>query len=359
VRDNEELFLACVLTDPQIIHESVLLEDHFQIDLTRKLYKAMQRCADIGCKIDAIALHDVDPDLDQYYMAALQDRIPSAANWKHWQSAVIADSQRTRIKALGRKLAAVTDRADVDEYINLAEEALVEIMLNRDSRQVKLIGEYLPAAMHEIERRHQSGGSLQGLTTGITGLDMLTGGLQDRRMIVIGARPSEGKSALALNMACAIAIGKGIPVGFVSAESSAQEVTLRTIIQTGHISGGKIQSGILSQADFSSLIDAGRKIQAAPIAIHDAPNLGIIELKAKAREMVIVHKIKALFVDYIQIVEAVDRKVSKHEQVAAVSLSLKQLARDLSIPVVALAQLSRNAEGREPANTGNKRAFSG
>jgi len=348
MNDDEAIFLACIFLSPDLVFKSSISEQHFITGKNRRIFRAMQRCADQGIKIDYISVSDVDPEIDKLYMVTISDKVPSAANWQYYESKLIETYRKNRLQALGRKLAELAVTDDSTAVIEMAENELLELGTNGQTRKIQSIGEVLPGVGKVIEQRYYLKGKLPGLATGIPGLDHITGGFQDDRYIVIGARPSDGKSALALNMACNIAITQNTPTGIISAESSNTEIVTRVIASEGHISGNAMMTGLLTKADFTSLGDVGARTVHAPLYLYDAPNIRFSEMKSVARQMVIVHKVKVIFVDYIQIIRWEDSRLAIHEQVAAVSRSLKQLARELKIPIVGLSQLKRDAEGREP-----------
>jgi replicative DNA helicase len=149
-------------------------------------------------------------------------------------------------------------------------------------------------------------------------------------------------------MVCPVGIDEATPVGLISAESSNTEIVTRVFSSQGTINGMKMMSGMMGKADLDRLTGVGSRIQDAPIYIYDAPNIRFGELRSVARQMVSAYKIKALFVDYVQIIQWENQTLPHHEQVANVSLGLKALARELRIPIVGLSQLKRDAEGREP-----------
>jgi replicative DNA helicase len=349
LKESEEKLLACILQNPLNLYKLSILPDHFFYPETRRVFKAMQSCVDMGIAIDYISIPDRDTQIDRKYAPMISDLVINADNWKQYQDIVIAGYQDRMIKKLGVMLSDAASTSTAAEKMELAQLELLRIAMNSDSRGIKKLGDYIGDALHKIEERSKNKGKVAGLTTGLSELDFMIGGFQPSQMIVIGARPSQGKSALGLNMACHLAITENTPIGFISAESSGQEVTIRALMQRGHVSGKSIRSGFISQSDIQKLVEAGQAIKAAPFYIHDAPNLPFAELKTRAREMVISHKIKCLFVDYLQIVEppkgAGDQR---HEQIRAISMGLKQLARELDIPLVVLAQLRRDAENKEP-----------
>jgi len=346
--DDEAIFLACVLLAPDLIFKASIGEHHFMTGKNRRIFRAMQKCADQGIKIDYISVADVDPEIDKPYMVTISDKVPSAANWQYYETKLIETYRRHKLTALGRKLAEMSEAGDPAELIEMAENELLELGTNGQTRKIQSIGEVLPGVGKVIEQRYYLKGKLPGLGTGLPGLDKIIGGFQDDRYIVVGARPSDGKSALALNMACNIAIAQNTPTGIISAESSNTEIVTRVIASEGHISGNAMMTGLLTKADFTSLGDVGARTIHAPLYLYDAPNVRYTELKSVARQMVLIHKVKVIFVDYIQIIRWEDSRLAIHEQVAAVSRSLKQLARELKIPIVGLSQLKRDSEGREP-----------
>ena len=348
MNEHEATYLACILLAPDLIFKTSITEQHFFDGSNRRIFRAMHACADKAVKIDYISIRDVDREIDAAYMAALSDKIPSAANWKYYEGKLIDAYQRNRLVALGRKLAELGANTPPAEVIEMAENELLELGTNGQTRKIQRIGEVMPAAFKQIEERFKLKGRIPGIGTGLPGLDKLLGGFQDDRYIVVGARPSDGKSALALNMACNVAISQGIPTGIISAESSNNEIVTRAIASEGHIQGAHIMSGLLAPADFTSLMELSKRTDASPLYLYDAPNVRFGELKSVARQMVTLYKVKVIFIDYVQIIQWEDARLAIHEQVAAVSRGLKQLARELKVPIVGLSQLKRDAEGREP-----------
>jgi len=348
MNDNEATMLACMLMDPTIIFNTVLTERHYEEPEHRRILKALSLCVDRRMSVDYISIGDIAPDVDRRYLATISDKVPSAANWKYYEKKVLDGYQRRRLMQIGAELREVGLTDDPIKAIERAEVELLELGTNSQSRKVTRIGEAMPEAIQAAEERFNLKGHIPGIGSGLPMLDGMTGGFQADRYVIIGARPSDGKSALALNMACDIAIRQNTPVGFISAESSNSEIVTRALCSEGRIPGGRLMTGLLSGADFTNLMDTGERMRECPLYLYDAPNLRFSELKSVARQMVSVQKIKALFVDYIQIVQWEDSRLAIHEQVAAISRGLKQLARELKIPIIGLSQLKRDSEGREP-----------
>lgn len=346
--EYEGSFLACILVDPSIVFKTSLDETHFDDPQCRQLYRAMRACADRRVKIDYISVRDIDQTLDPTYAPRLHDAIPSAANWKFYEGKIVEGYQRRKLADLGRLLAAIESQSDPVEYIERAEKDLLELSTCSATNQIVSLDSLILPALHLFEERFKNKGKLPGLSSGLDGLDGMTNGFQPSRYYVIGARPSDGKSALALNIVCHLGIHERVPVGIISAESSNDEIIARMFAAEGRVNGQHITTGLLTNADFSAFMTAGEGMRGAPVYLYDTPNVRFTELKSIARQMVALHKVRAIFVDYLQIIQWQDRNLAKHEQVASVSLGLKELARELRVPVIALAQLRRDSEGREP-----------
>ena len=178
----------------------------------------------------------------------------------------------------------------------------------------------------------------------------MTSGFQNSEMIIIGARPSMGKTALALSMIHHIAIQKNIPTGIFSLEMSYTQIGQRLISQIARMSGSRIRSGMMTQAEFQRLQDAAGVLYDAPLCIADTPNMKMLDLRAMARKMKQQYQVKIIFIDYIGLITSdnYSSNTPRHEQVSEISRSLKSLARELDIPIVALCQVSRDSEGKEP-----------
>jgi len=345
--NHEETFLSCVFLDPTIMFKTRLSDYHFYKTDTCRLFKAMQSCVDLGVKIDYISVGDRDPYLDRKYAPMIADIAPSAANWKFYEAYIVQDYQRRQLVKIGTRLQDI-GKGDPVTFIGDAERELLELSTNNKTQAVKKISEVGAETVARIQEREKLHGKIPGISTGLNGLDLMTGGLQDDRLVVIGARPSDGKSALALNMCCHIAMVEKIPCGLISAESSNVEICTRVICSEGHIAGGRLMTGVMGAVDLQNLLEVGAKIKEAMLYLYDTPNIKFSELKSVARQMVSMYGCKVIFIDYIQIVQWENQSLPRHEQVAEISKGLKQLARELKVPIVTLAQLRRDAEGREP-----------
>jgi replicative DNA helicase len=192
-------------------------------------------------------------------------------------------------------------------------------------------------------------GNIDGVKTGFIQLDEMTGGFQPAEFIVIGARPSVGKTAFAISMAVDIAIKRKIPTGFFSAEMTSMAIMERILAAEARVDSKRIRSAILRSQDMVNIVDAASRIYEGKLYIQDTPNIKLLDLRSQARRMKREKDIKILFIDYISLINPESKaNVPRHEQVAEISRSLKSLSRELQIPIVALSQVSRDAEGKEP-----------
>lgn len=348
MREYEESFLACILMTPSIIFKTKLDERYLLEAQPRQLYRAMRECSARGITVDYLTVIEQDNSLDPTYSARIANSVPSSANWKFYEGEIIKTYKRHKLARLGQMLAGIPERSDPAEYIERAETELLELTTGLGNAEIVQLKDVLVPALGIIEQRYKNKGHLAGLSSGLNALDSMTCGFLPGRYYVIGARPSDGKSALALNIIAHLGIRDHARVGLISAESGNDEIAIRLFSSEGHINGQALNSGMISQATFSDLMAAGEKMQAAPIFLYDAPNVRFSEMRGVARQMVMTHKVQALFIDYLQLVQWENQSLARHEQVAAVSLAIKELARELKIPIVALSQIKRDAEGREP-----------
>ena len=208
--------------------------------------------------------------------------------------------------------------------------------------------EIINDTINAVEEHYKNKSTFTGIPTGFAKLDTMTSGFQNSELIILGARPSIGKTAMALSMMEYIAVDQKIPCGFFSLEMSALMLGQRLLSQTARVPGGKLKSGMLRIEDFQKLQQAASRCYEAPLYIIDVPNMPLLDLKAMARRLVVNQGVKIIFIDYIGLISTDNPNTQVWEQVSEISKSLKALARELAIPIVALCQVSRDAEGEEP-----------
>jgi replicative DNA helicase len=228
------------------------------------------------------------------------------------------------------------------------QSKIFEITQSRRTATYHSIKELIPEVITTIEQLSNNPNAFSGIPSGLSDLDAMTSGFQNSEFVVIGARPSVGKTALALTVASHISIDLKVPAAFFSLEMSEHSLMNRIIAAEAQVQGDKIRTGRLSSADLLSLMDAAGRIYEAPLYIVDMPNMKLLELRTMARRLVLERQVKIIFIDYITLITHENENLPRWEQISSISRSLKALARELNIPIVALSQLKREAEGKQP-----------
>lgn len=284
------------------------------------------------------------------YVAALTDTVPTSANVSYYAKIVSDQSTRRDLIRISSEVKALSFDITKDSMAIL-DEAEKNIFSLADKNQTTTIHEMkdlIPDTIEMIEERYKNHSGYTGVPSGFTKLDSMTSGFQNSELIIVGARPSMGKTALALSMMQYITIEKKIPCGFFSLEMSSTLIGQRMLSQEARIPGTKLRSGMLRLEDLQKLQDAAGRWFQAPFYIVDTPNMQLLDIRAVARRMVMNQKVKIIFIDYIGLITTDNPRAETWEQVTQISKSLKALARELDIPIVALSQLARDAEGSEP-----------
>lgn len=282
------------------------------------------------------------------YLSTLMDSCPAVASIGHWLE-ILKEKfiLRQLLKTCSQVIARVYDhQGEVDQLVDEVERAILAISRDRNEGVTVSIKENIRNAIDSIQRSHQRGGAVGGLQTGITDLDKLTDGLHDGEMIVIAARPSVGKSSLAMNIAENVAVVNRIPVGVFTLEDTGTQFSKRMLCSHARVNVRSVRDGFLTEGDMRKLTSSAAKIATSPIHIDDTSGLSISQLRARARRMWQRHGIKLLIVDYLQLIAGASKKSSQNreQEVAEVSKGLKEIAKEFLIPVVVLSQLNRSME---------------
>jgi replicative DNA helicase len=285
-------------------------------------------------------------------VASLTSVIPTSANIEYYAQTVQGYSLR---RALIRVASEITIKAfdqSLEARIILEEvqQRIFDLTDNRQAFSSRKIGEILQETIEEIDKTYKTKKLITGVPSGFERLDLMTSGFQPSEFIIIGARPSIGKTALALNMAASMAIHKGIPLGFFSLEMSDLALTKRIISSESMVDGQIIRSGFLKPSDYARILDAAGRIYDAPFYLVDMPNMKMMDIRAQARKLRAQQKVEIIFIDYLGLIDlgSENFNIPRYEQFSKISRSLKSLARDLKIPVVVLCQLTRDAERERP-----------
>jgi replicative DNA helicase len=281
------------------------------------------------------------------YLATLPDTVPSAANLSFYVGIV-------REKYILRKMISTcTDvvarvyehEGEVDALVDEVETDILRLSEERVEAQTLLIKDVVHKAINRLEEYHANQGMLTGLSTGFPDLDKMTTGMHGGEMIVIAARPSMGKTSLAMNIAEAVAIDQKLPVGVFSLEMSSESLVLRMLCSRARVNLRNIREGFFSERDFPKITSAAGKLAAAPLYIDDTAGLSILQLRAKARRMWQQYGVKLFVIDYLQLLHSTARRAENRQQeIADISNGVKALAKELDVPVIVLAQLNREIE---------------
>lgn len=348
--------LGCILQAPaECLSETIgrfgLVPGMF-FDLRHRLILQMLvTMQDGGQAIDLLTLRQRLSDGQQLeavggleYLSSLPDQVPSAANLEYYAEIVREKHLlRSMLKALtGGASAIYESTGEPAEILDTIERDVLAVANIRSRPQERSMSVLVRGQLDVIEEMHVRQGQVQGLATGFVDIDKMTNGLQPSQLIILAARPSMGKTSLALNIADHIAVELAQPVGFFSLETTAEKLVQRLLCARARVNHHAVRSGSLLERDFPQLTIAASKLLHAPLYIDDATALSILELRARARRMAQQHGIKLLIVDYLQLLNSTNaRAQNRQQEIADVSSGLKALAKELAIPILALAQLSR------------------
>ena len=357
--EAEQGVLGCVLLSPNdcmgVCIEKFKRGSEVFYDMRHQaLFDTLAEMYDKKELIDPIVLQQYLRDRNQLealggmpYIAGLMNCVPSAASLEYYIE-IVREKYilRKMIQTCTGAVARVYDhQGEVDGLLDEVERDVLQIAEERVSMGTKTIKDLVHTAINTIEDYHTRAGALTGLGTGFPDLDKMTSGLHGGEMIVIAARPSMGKTSLAMNIAEAVAIDQKQPVGVFSLEMTAESLVLRMLCSRSRVNLRNIRDGFLAERDFPKLTGAAGKLANAPLFIDDSAGLSILQLRAKARRMYQQHGIKLFVIDYLQLLNASSQKIENRQQeIAQISNGIKALAKELNVPVIVLAQLNRELE---------------
>lgn len=292
------------------------------------------------------------------YLAVLVDSVPTAANIEHYIAIVKQNAILRRI--ISGCSAAIMKCYDSDDDIksllDSVEQGIFEITQLNETKELQLIAPLVDSGLEYLRKLVEGNNEVMGLKTGYDFVDRAIIGLRPGEMFVLAARPSIGKTALALNMATNIALGAQVPVGIFSLEMPSQQLILRMLCSEARVGLSKFTRQSLTQAELMEVLGAGDRLRKSNIVIDDTGAIDILELRAKARRMKSRYDVQVIFIDYLQLIQTdAGRNASRENEVAKISGALKALAKELSIPIVVLAQLNRQAEQGEKPKLSNLR----
>lgn len=358
--EAERATLGAVLLDGEVISTVLrfLRTGDFYSSSHQKIFKAIIDLFNRGETIDLISLTDrlsaageMEAVGGTAYISSLTDEVPTSANVAYYAKIVKDRSVRRQLLRISGGLLsqAYDEGLETRVLIEEAEQKIFEITDSQHTDSYRGVHDIIAETIEAIEKLYHTKDSYTGVPSGFPDLDNMTSGFQKSEFIVIGARPSVGKTAFALTMAANMAIHRKVPIGFFTLEMADMALMQRLLSSEARINSEKLRTGMLRPADFHNLTEAAGRIYEAPMFIDDTPNIKLLDLRAQARRMKSKEDIKVLFIDYIGLIEPENKaNVPRHEQVAEISRSIKSLARELQIPIICLSQVGRQSEGKPP-----------
>jgi len=241
---------------------------------------------------------------------------------------------------------AFTDTGDAQEILDKAEHEIFDVAQHATKKDFIAIKDALASSFDRLDELHKRAGGLRGIPTGFSELDFRLAGMQNSNLLILAARPGTGKTAMILNIAQHVAVKEKIPVGIFSLEMSKEELVDRLLVSQADIDAWRLKTGKLSDDDFTRLSDAMGELAEAPIFIDDTPGINIMEMRTKARRLQVEHDIKLIIVDYLQLADSGRHFDNRVQEVSIISQNMKNLARELNVPVLVCSQLSRAVEAR-------------
>ena len=283
------------------------------------------------------------------YLHTLISSVPTAANAGYYAKIVHEQSVLRKLVEVGTRITQrgySAEGADAAAILDWAEAEVLSIAEKRTGEDYLPLSDIMPGTLDEIEAIGSRGGQMIGVPTGFQDLDALTNGLHPGQMVIIAARPAVGKSTLALDLARAAAVKHGLTAAFFSLEMSRNEITMRLLSAEARVALHAMRSGTMNDDDWTRLARRMSEVSEAPLFIDDSPNMSMMEIRAKCRRLKQQHDLRLVVVDYLQLMSSGKRVESRQVEVSEFSRSLKLLAKELGVPVVALSQLNRGPEQR-------------
>ncbi|MDZ7269987.1 MAG: replicative DNA helicase [candidate division KSB1 bacterium] len=355
--EAEMAVLGAILLQEEALGKAIELLDEqaFYRLAHRKIFSAALALHQRNEPVDIVTLSnelakrkELDEVGGSYYLTELVERVPSAANVEYHARIVLEKALRRRLIEVANEISTQAYEGEEQAYelIDQAEQKIFRLAERRLRRGFESIDRIMHETFDVVEQFHRRHGGVTGVPTGFTRLDELTAGLQNSELIIIAGRPSMGKTAFALNIAHHAAINAGVTVGIFSLEMARHQLALRMLCTAARVDQHLVRTGRLADEDWPRLSLAVGHLAEAPIFIDDTPAISVLEIRAKARRLKAQYNLGLLIIDYLQLVRGPSQAENRQQEISMITQSLKALAKELNIPVVALSQLSRAVETR-------------
>jgi replicative DNA helicase len=353
--EAEKSVLGSILLLPEVFDEVALIlrAKDFYSDANRTIYEHLLAMHDGGKSIDPMLLVENLRRAEQYeaiggaaYLAEIAQIVPTAAHADYYARIVAEKAVLRSLIHAGTDIVhdAYDPTLETRQALSRAEERVFGILKSRGSSDLSTISEVLHESLERIDARLDNQHAFGGLETGFEDFDQITGGLQNSELIILAARPSMGKTAFAMNITEHVAVQLNVPVLFVSLEMSALELGDRLLCSIAEVNGHRLRNGTITPDERRKLVRTAGEISKAPLFIDDSPSRTMTEISANARRLKRKESLGLVVIDYLQLIEPDNGRDPRQEQVAKIARRLKGLARELSVPVLCLAQLNRQVE---------------
>jgi replicative DNA helicase len=338
-----------------IVLELLRPEDFYR-ESHRKVFHAMIELTDRSEPVDLITLSEylksrgeLDAVGGSAYLASLADFVPTAANIAYYARIV---REKSILRSLIRTATEIATRGyeeqgNVEEFLDTAEKVIFDISEKKIKTSFVAVGDMIKDTLKTVEKLYERKEMVTGVPTGYEDLDKLTAGLQPSDLIIVAGRPSMGKTAFSLNVAANAAFA-GVGVAVFSLEMAKEQLVLRMLCSEARVNNSKVRSGYLAERDFPKLANAAGRLHEALIYVDDTPAISVLELRAKARRLVRdrTKKVGLIVIDYLQLMRGMGGASNREQEISEISRSLKALAKELAVPVIAISQLNRRVEDR-------------
>jgi replicative DNA helicase len=358
--DGEKGVLCSLLLSPRDVADICVLHlrsEAFYIPAHEIIYRLVLEFGEKSKPIDFVALKQALKDRNQLeeiggpeYLSDLYNFVPTAANAGYYIDIVREKYVLRRLISACNRLSTqcYDQQGEIDPLLDEAEKEIFAITGEHVKTEIVSTKDLVMEAIEQIEKLYENRGSVTGLPTGFVELDRMTNGLHASEMIVIAARPSMGKTAFAMNIAEYVAMDIGKAVAVFSLEMSSQQLVQRILCSRAKVDLQRVRNGFLSERDFPNLTAAASQVAAAKMFIDDTPGLTVTELRAKARRIKSQHDIQLIVIDYLQLLRSMSRRAQDNRQleISEISAGIKALAKELSLPIIVIAQLNRQPDAR-------------
>jgi replicative DNA helicase len=355
--EAEKCVLGAILINNHAFNQAteVIDAEDFYRDAHRRIFERMVGLSERSMPIDLVTLKDelsrageLDDVGGPAYIAALTDGVPRSANVEHYARIV---KERSTLRKLIQSASDVLSRAydaeeDADQLLDEAERSIFSIAENRMRSGFVKLSDLVDSGYQMIEKLQQQRGLVTGVPSGFIELDEMTSGWQPSDLIIVAARPAMGKTSFVLNMALNAASQADKSVGIFSLEMSKEQLFMRMLTCEARVDQHRFRGGFLGEQDYARLVEAFARLHEAKVFIDDTPSVGILEMRAKCRRLMLEHGLDLIIVDYLQLMQGRGRFESRQQEMASISRALKILAKELNVPIIALSQLSRATETR-------------